>query len=267
MKDSKLVMFYTNDLAHTPSEDILDDTSEEAVCCVNGLGPLHRWVGTEVLNRSILHVPAPIVAYNMFMNSVDIMDQRRSTNPTRRNEKRLSMTIFTLILDLAVHNAFAMYGWLCEVRNISDEEISYCEFKRRIAVDLVAFHLSVIESRQEKQRISDGVPPLDGRMDEIIGEDVSMHLLLPTLEKKRIQCYLCKILDNSKQRKDHYCCTTCRVGFHPECFTAFHHQDALAVHRKTLYRLIKAGDGGDNGHRNKKQKYISSINDLKLPCV
>jgi hypothetical protein len=54
------------------------------------------------------------------------------------------------------------------------------------------------------------------------------------------------------------------VGFHPECFTAFHHQDALAAHRKTLHRLIKAGDG-DSGHQNKRQKYILSIKDLKLP--
>ena len=144
-KDSKLVMFYTNDLAHTPSEDILHDTSEEAIRCVNGLGPLHRWVGTEMLNRTVFHVPAPIVAYNMFMNSVDIMDQRRSTNPTRRNEKRLSMTMFTIVLDLAVHNALALNLWICEVENATEQEISYREFKRRIAVDLVAPYTAALE--------------------------------------------------------------------------------------------------------------------------
>lgn len=128
-KDSKLVMFYTNDLAHTPSEDILHDTSEEAIRCVNGLGPLHRWTVTEMLNRTVFHVPAPIVAYNMFMNSVDIMDQIRSTNPTRRNEKRLSMTMFTLVFDLAVHNAFALYLWIREVENETEQEMSYREFK------------------------------------------------------------------------------------------------------------------------------------------
>jgi hypothetical protein len=31
-KDSKLVKFYTNGLAHTPGGDILHNTSEEAVC-------------------------------------------------------------------------------------------------------------------------------------------------------------------------------------------------------------------------------------------
>ena len=103
-------------------------------------------------------------------------------------------------------------------------------------------------------------------MIEVIGEDLSNHLLLPTLYKQRIQCFLCKTLDNSKQRKDHYCCMACGMGFHPECFTAFHHQDALAAHRKTLYRLIKAGDG-DSVHQNKRQAYILSIKDLKLPCI
>ena len=49
-KDRKLVIFYTNDLAHTPSKDILDDTNEERVCCVNSLGPLRCWVGNAKLN-------------------------------------------------------------------------------------------------------------------------------------------------------------------------------------------------------------------------
>ena len=80
-------MFYTNDLAYTPSKDILHNTSEEAVCCLNCLGPLHCWVGTEMLNQTVFHAPAPIVAYNMFMNSVDIMDQRQSTNPMQQNKK------------------------------------------------------------------------------------------------------------------------------------------------------------------------------------
>ena len=144
------MIFYTNDLAHTPSEDILHGTSEEAIRCVNGLGPLHRWVGTEMLHRTSFQVPAPIVAYNMFMNSVDIIDQRRSTNPTRRNEKKLGMTMFTMVLDLAVHNAFALYLWIREEENATEPEITYREFKRRIAVDLVAPYTATLENCQKK---------------------------------------------------------------------------------------------------------------------
>ena len=150
-------MFYTNNLAHTPSEDILHDTSEEAVCCVHGLGPLHCWVGTEMLNQTVFHVPAPIVAYNMFMNSVDIMDQRQSMNKMQQKEKRLNMTMFTLVLDLAIHNAFALYLWICEVENATEQQMSYHEFKQQIAVDLVAPYITQVKDCQKKQTVTDGV--------------------------------------------------------------------------------------------------------------
>ena len=38
--------------------------------------------------------PAPIVAYNMFMGSVDIMDQKRASTAVKRKEKHLSTCIF-----------------------------------------------------------------------------------------------------------------------------------------------------------------------------
>ena len=108
-RDSKVVIFYTNDLLNAPTNPILDGDSEEAILCVRGLGAIRRWTGTEILHRSTFQVPAPIVAYNQYMNSVDRMDQRRAVNPTRRREKRLHMSIFTYLLDLAVHNAYAIY--------------------------------------------------------------------------------------------------------------------------------------------------------------
>jgi hypothetical protein len=39
--DSRLVVFYTNDLASTPSRPILDGTRDEAILCVRGLA---MWV-------------------------------------------------------------------------------------------------------------------------------------------------------------------------------------------------------------------------------
>jgi hypothetical protein len=42
--------------------------------------------------------------------------------------------MFTLVLDLAAHNAFALYLWICEVENATEQEMSYGEFKRRIVV-------------------------------------------------------------------------------------------------------------------------------------
>ena len=60
------------------------------------------------------------------------------------------MTMFTMVLDLAVHNAFALYLWIREEENATDQEITYREFKRRIAVDLVAPYTATLENGQKK---------------------------------------------------------------------------------------------------------------------
>ena len=58
------------------------------------------------------------------------------------------MTMFTIVLDLAIHNTFALYLWIREVENATEQEISYREFKQRIAVDLVAPYTAALENRQ-----------------------------------------------------------------------------------------------------------------------
>ena len=75
-KDKKIVIFYTNDLASSPSVPILDGSEPEARSAVHGLAILSRWTGKEIFHRTLFSVPSPIVAYNMFMNSVDRMDQK-----------------------------------------------------------------------------------------------------------------------------------------------------------------------------------------------
>ncbi|KAJ8576893.1 hypothetical protein ON010_g2316 [Phytophthora cinnamomi] len=47
-------------------------------------------------------------AYDIAMNGADRVDQLRSTNPTRRKEMRVSMSLLTWVLDLGVINAFAL---------------------------------------------------------------------------------------------------------------------------------------------------------------
>ena len=130
--DSKLVIFYTNDLTITPSKDLLEVTNKEAISCVQGVGPLHRWTGNKTAGRSVFYVPAMIVGYKMYMNSADILDQRRSTNPAQKNEKCLNMSIFTMVLDLAIYNANLLHCWLHhEVPRdeLNVNSIPYKEFK------------------------------------------------------------------------------------------------------------------------------------------
>ena len=74
-KASKVVIFNTNDLQDTSSRAILDMDDDEAIHCVHGLAPIDRWTGVKALHRPNFMVPAIIVAYNMFINSVDQIDQ------------------------------------------------------------------------------------------------------------------------------------------------------------------------------------------------
>ena len=45
-KDKKSIPFYTNDLATTPEEDILDGTNDRAIEAVHELTPVKRSTGT-----------------------------------------------------------------------------------------------------------------------------------------------------------------------------------------------------------------------------
>jgi hypothetical protein len=103
------VVFYSNDLLETPPEAILHGSDDRAIQCVHGLSMISRWTGNEVLHRTDFLVPAPIVAYNKFMNGVDCMDQLCSTHVTQWREKRVHMTIFTYLLDLSFTQAYAIY--------------------------------------------------------------------------------------------------------------------------------------------------------------
>ena len=103
--DAKAVVFYTNDLASTPSQDMLD----EAVLCVRGLVAIQRWVeGVSTLRRSTFLVPVAIAAYNKYMGGVDRVDQRICTNAIQRKETRVPKTMFGLVMDLALVSAYAI---------------------------------------------------------------------------------------------------------------------------------------------------------------
>lgn len=124
-KDRKVVIFYSNDLHATPSVRTLPGTSDEAVACCHGLYPIQRWTDDRVLHRKIFMAPTVVAVYNRFMNGVDRVDQLRSTNPTRRREKRLDMTLFTWLLDMATINAFSL------MKRMTSTNVTLREFKRR----------------------------------------------------------------------------------------------------------------------------------------
>ena len=221
-KDRNPVIFYTNDLTIQPSKSILMGMDAEAVESVHGLGPVHHWTGTEIFHRTVFQVPAPIVTYNIYMNSVDIMDQHRKVVPMQHKEKRIYMSVFTLLLDLAVHNAYALYCCLYD-RNIIDtkrskkriRKISFSEFKCSIYEELVGpLHKVNTEkpvynkSRQHKN---------------------SGHYLVLCEEDMQLRCSHCKLVDKTIRVCSNYGCSKCNLGFCVLCFTIYHSDDTLVA--------------------------------------
>ena len=79
-KDSKAVIFYSNDLGLTPSKPILHSHEDEAISAVRGIGNMQRWTGSENLVRTDFGTPNLIISCNMFMNGVDRFDQLKAVN-------------------------------------------------------------------------------------------------------------------------------------------------------------------------------------------
>jgi hypothetical protein len=105
----------------------------DAICCVHGLAPLHRWTDECKINREKFDAPANVVAYNLFMNAVDRMDQQRQPVACQQHEKHVSMTHFTLILDLACSNGYAVG---CTLSTQYKPSVRFDEFKRHTAEQL-----------------------------------------------------------------------------------------------------------------------------------
>lgn len=272
-KDSKLVMFYSNDLKLTPAAPMLEGNDPRAIECVHGLERLERWTGTESFHRTTFEVPAVIVAYNLFMNSVDRMDQRRSTNPTRRVEKRLYMSLFTLYLDLAVHNSFAL---LQEIDSAKASNTPYREFKRQISENLVSPWLNELAEKQKKKEGNNAASRSSVALDRnVLGSTTgTIHMLLENKQKLDQNCFLCMLrwkVDPETNEKwtpklrTIYGCCECKKGFHVNCFTAYHYQGVLKGDTRALMDVIRTTSSEKPMHgMSKRCQKVASISDLRL---
>lgn len=228
------------------------EPNDEAVRCVNGTCILSRWVrGVDVFHRSTFLVPAIIAAYNKYMNSVDLMDQRRATNAIRRKEPRLSMTLFSLVVDLSISNAFSVSQVLNSQRGKNNDS-EFREFKRLLASQLVDKY----EKSKSKKR------KRGGTTIDTMGVVNTTHVLLPYADGKRRECFVCSGLTNVEQ-KQRLCCIGCGKGFHVECFAAFHYPRALITKKDALLKLIL---NLGNSSRSRKSKFIPIREDVEFPC-
>jgi hypothetical protein len=229
-KDRKVVIFYSNDLRATPTSRTLSGKTDEAVTCCHGLFPIQRWTDDRVLHRKVFMAPTIIAVYNRFMNGVDRVDQLRSTNPNRRREKRLDMTLFTWLLDIATINAYPL------LKRTTTSSITLREFKRRIADSLTKSEKEArrLKARRDQKRQREA-------LEDVVGADSSLHIITPnstTNSNGKLACYLCSLRGLSK--KSRYGCTKCERGFHVECFSAFHYQDVFKARSPALRQALDA---------------------------
>ncbi|KAE8909690.1 hypothetical protein PF003_g5947 [Phytophthora fragariae] len=116
---------------------------------------------------------------------------------------------------------------------------------------------------QQKQRATE-------TLEEIVGMDASLHMISPNSTEHsngKLLCHLCSVRNIKK--KSRYGCTKCEVGFHVECFTAFHNKDALKNSpqlRSALEALCRAStDDPVTFTRKKSNRTITPMEKLKLP--
>ena len=191
------------------------------------------------------------------MNGVDQMDQLRSTNPTKRKEMRLHMTVFTLCLDIAVNNAFCILKLIDPKRAKRLKNIR--EFKSEICSLMTMAHRTDRTRKRRHAAVIAATPP---NRQQQVGEIDSLHMILPNKGRKGIHCHMC--LMRGLKLKTIYGCIQCRRGYHPECFTAMHHSHALTGNPKILAELIVSGE--KKGARwGKPSKFVSTIDEITFP--
>ena len=279
-KDAKIVVFYSNDLAATPHQRICESSDERSIFAVRGTVEIERWLGTESIGRSRIECPAIIASYQLFMNGVDRVDQMRSTNPTKRAEKRIHMTIWTYLLDLCVHQAYCVYKVLLCNKKIADAEdmleddeddddsvvrrpIPFVEFKRRICEQMVGPFL-----KDRTRRLNSHNQTLSEQDEEgmHVGRQ-NEHILLENKYIKgdnRVSCHLCTLLGKGICRT-HYGCMHCQKGFHVNCFALYHQRWALRQGSPSIIKIIDAMEEPQkNVSRKRNSEKISSIEDIKV---
>jgi hypothetical protein len=231
-KDKRPVSFFTNDLRNTPTKRVMVGTDKEAIKCVRGLATMKRWMGNERLLRTPIQAPVVVVAYNMFMNSVDRFDQIRATVPNIRRERRVTSSIFAFLMDASVHNAHAVS------KKLGDDKRSISDFKSDLALQLMK---SAVERpavgvlrnpnfddgtyQAQKATVATLIESAESHTKstlEGLGCIKSPHQLVELRDDKHGRCFLCALTQGQNAKKSQYGCLACKKAFHVNCFSQYH---------------------------------------------
>jgi hypothetical protein len=198
---------------------VIGNADEHAIHCVNGLAKLHRWTDDSMLHRRVFMAPATIVAYNLFMNAVDRMDQHRQPLACQRREKRVNMSVFTMIMDTVCSNAYAL---CCTLSSKYKETVTFREFKRRVADQMTLPWWQKRTAGQKRKRT-------DPNTEEVVDDailDLTSHILSDNAlrkdgYRKDSECYLCAVMGKEytgmDTKKTKMGCFKCQQCYHLKC--------------------------------------------------
>ena len=93
----------------------------------------------------------------------------------------------------------------------------------------------------------------------VLGNSDEQHMLLENLNKKDIDCYLCRLRGIAKRTI--YGCCACGKGYCVNCFTAYHCKNVLSGHTQALVDTIVATN---DERKEKRSKYVQNVQNLQL---
>ena len=239
--DKQPVVIHTNDLKSKMTNTFMYSTDELAVELVHGLVPLKRWTKKRNMFREEFMAPAIFVAYNIFMNGVDRMDQIRAVNPSRRKEQSIGTTMLTWTLDIACHNSFSVYKSIT-----SDADVSMKTFKHKIAVSLVGGEKKLQEINNTQTR-------------------AKKHLLFKNKDGDRFHCFL-RYSVFKIRNKTPFSCIRCQRAFHVDCFTSYHNKEIMKDNKRVYECVQQAQKNALKNPIQKRRKTMLTVADIKLPC-
>ncbi|POM60247.1 hypothetical protein PHPALM_30916 [Phytophthora palmivora] len=204
-------------------------------------------------------VPAVIVAYNLSMNGVDLVNQLRNANPIRRKEKRLSVSILTWVLDLVLINAYSLFE---KIAGPKGKRVTLRHFKQRVAEKLT----TVPRVRLAKERRRELVT--NETITDVAGADNSLHAITPN-SKRRLTGKLTFFEDSQGKL---FWMHRLPSGVHMTCFSSFHYREALSATSLTVRSALDAVCAAASGDpvaytRPKKNKTMTYLDELGLPYI
>ena len=158
------------------------------------------------------------------------------------------MSIFTMILDLACSNAYAV---ACALSTGYKTSVSFGEFKRRVAEQLT---LPLILKKKKDTAMEPNTSTSH--------DNIRFHILSDNKKRKSTtaeryyrkdgKCYLCMVLGLEKTKcetmSSNMGCFECAQCFHLKCFNLMHHR-----HLNTV-EFNDEMDSAINGWKRKRQK-------------